>query len=242
MLTGQRKAVYPSQILAPAGTLLTGSCAPALLLPFSLFPHPFLLGMYSSDPCIFVAEPFSVFDAFSLWQGTASSLCTLVSSPLFDPGRPLNNNKSTSAVALSRTGFSYSFGILHLCPIFMPDLRWHVGCSWQEVCKTSLALLGRGECCSSAKPWSSTSLFCPCCICQLSMLNITIVHVHLISGTGDRRHFCCQASHSSQQFLLSIASWVFSPISLCNVYLSSTPVWQRSLQIKEPIKKLQRVW
>lgn len=232
--------VSPSKILAAAGTLLTGSCAPALLLPCSLFPHPFLLCVYS-DPSVFLAEPSSVFDAFSLWRGTASSLCMLVSSPLFAPRKPLNNSKSTSAVALSRTGFSYSSGVLHLCPIFMPDLRWHISCSWQEVCKTSLALLGRGECCSSAKPLSSTSVFCPCCICQLSMLNIT-VHVHLISGTGDRRHFCCRADGSSQQFLLSIASWVFSPISLLNAYLSSTPVWQRNLQIKGSIKKLWRVW
>lgn len=193
--------------------------------------------MYSSDPCVFVAEPSSLFDAFFLWQGTASSVCTLVSSPLFDPRKPLNKNKSTSAVALSRSGFSYSSGILHLCPIFMPDLRWHISCSWQEVCETSLALSGRAECRSSAKPSSSTSVLCPCCICQPSMLNITL-HVHLISGTGDRRHCCCQANCSFQQFLLSIASWVFSPVSLLNAYLSSTPIWQKSLQIKEPIKKL----
>lgn len=125
-----------------------------------------------------------MFDAFSLWQGTASSLYALVSPPVFDPRKPLSNNKSTSAVALSRTGFSYSSGILHLCPIFMPDLSWHISCSWQEVCKTSLALLGRGECCSSAETLSSTSAFCPCCICQPSMLNFT-VHVHLISEVSE---------------------------------------------------------
>lgn len=155
MLTGQRKTFSQPNagscglVRAPAGTLLTGSCAAALLLPCSLFPHSFLLCIYSSDPCVFVAEPFSVFDAFSCWQGTASSFCTLESSPLFDPRKPLNNNKSTLAVELSRTGFSYSSDILHLCPIFMSDLRWYISCSWQEVCKTSLALLGRGECCFS---------------------------------------------------------------------------------------------
>lgn len=127
-------------------------------------------------------------------MGTASSLSVHGSSLLLDPTKPLNNNKSTSTVVLCRTGFSYSSGFLHLSAIFMPDLRWCISSSWQEVCKTSLALLGHGEYCYSAKPSSGTAVFCPCSICQLSMLKII---VHLTLSTGEGGYFCHWAGHGN---------------------------------------------